>query len=79
MNTVLKSDFIMWAFTKLAGDQMLSFVGVPQELQQNMTAQEREDVNRLIEMILPVSERHEGIMQDAINHENRQRLPLENI
>ncbi len=79
MNTVLKSDFIMWAFTKVAGDQMLSFVGVPQELQQNMTMQEREDANRLVEMILPVSQRHAGIMNDAINHQNRQRMPLENI
>jgi 2-hydroxy-6-oxonona-2,4-dienedioate hydrolase len=79
MNTVLKSDFIMWAFTKVAGDQMLSFVGVPQELQQNMTMQEREDANRLIEMILPVSQRHAGIINDATNHQNRQRLPLENI
>jgi 2-hydroxy-6-oxonona-2,4-dienedioate hydrolase len=79
MNTVLKSDFIMWAFTKVAGDQMLSFIGVPQQLQQNMTVQEREDANRLIEMILPVSQRHTGIMNDALNHQNRQRLPLENI
>src|SRR5215204_829111 len=79
MNTVLKSDFIMWVFTKVVGDQMLSFIGVPQELQQNMTMQEREDANRLIEMIQPVSQRHAGIMNDAFNHQNRQRLPLENI
>jgi 2-hydroxy-6-oxonona-2,4-dienedioate hydrolase len=44
-----------------------------------MTMQEREDANRLIEMILPVSQRHAGIMNDATNHQNRQRLPLENI
>lgn len=50
MNTVLNSDFIMWGFTKVAGDQMLSFVGVPQKLQQNMTVQEREDANELIQI-----------------------------
>jgi 2-hydroxy-6-oxonona-2,4-dienedioate hydrolase len=79
MDTVLKSDFIMWAFTKIAGDQMLNFVGVPQNLQQSMTSQEREDAERLIDMILPVSQRYEGIRQDAINHENRRQLPLESI
>jgi 2-hydroxy-6-oxonona-2,4-dienedioate hydrolase len=79
MNTVLKSDFIMWAFTKVASDQMLSFVGVPQELQQNMTVQEREDANQIIQMILPVSQRYEGIKNDAINHQNRHRLALEDI
>ena len=79
MNTVLKSDFIMWAFIKIAGDQMLAFLGVPSELQKQMTPKEREDANQLIQMILPVSQRYEGIRQDAVNHENRRQLPLQNI
>jgi hypothetical protein len=37
MNTVLKSDFIMWTFTKVAKDQMLSFLGATPELQKIMT------------------------------------------
>jgi 2-hydroxy-6-oxonona-2,4-dienedioate hydrolase len=79
MNTVLRSDFMMWAVTKMAGDQMISFLGVPAELQQIMTPKERENTERLIQMIQPVSQRYEGIMQDAENHQNRQRVALEQI
>jgi 2-hydroxy-6-oxonona-2,4-dienedioate hydrolase len=79
MNTVLRSDFMMWAVTKLAGDQMISFLGVPSELQQSMTPKERENVEGLIQMIQPVSQRYEGIRQDAENHQNRQRVALEQI
>jgi 2-hydroxy-6-oxonona-2,4-dienedioate hydrolase len=79
MNTVLRSDFMMWVITKLAGDQMISFLGVPAELQQSMTPKERENTERLIQMIQPVSQRYEGIKQDAENHQNRQRIALEQI
>jgi 2-hydroxy-6-oxonona-2,4-dienedioate hydrolase len=79
MNTVLKSDFAMWSITKAAGDQMISFIGVPKELQQKMTPEEREGADQLIQMIQPVSERYEGIKNDAINHQNRHRLALEDI
>jgi 2-hydroxy-6-oxonona-2,4-dienedioate hydrolase len=79
MKTVLRSDFVMWVITKLAGDQMISFLGVPSELQQSMTPKERENTERLIQMIQPVSQRYEGIKQDAENHQNRQRIALEQI
>ncbi len=78
-NTVLKSDVIMWAFLKVAGDQMLSYVGVPEELQKTMTPQERADADELIGTILPVSQRFMGIMNDETNHQNRHRLALEDI
>lgn len=79
MNAVLRSDFMMWVVTRLAGDQMISFLGVPSELQQSMTPKERENAERLIQMIQPVSQRYEGIKQDAENHQNRQRIVLEQI
>jgi pimeloyl-ACP methyl ester carboxylesterase len=79
MNTVLRSDFMMWTITKLAGDQMISFLGVPAELQQSMTPKERENTERLIQLIQPVSQRYEGIKQDAENHQNRKRVALEQI
>jgi pimeloyl-ACP methyl ester carboxylesterase len=79
MHTVLKSDFIMWTFTRVAGDQMFTFIGVPKELQQKMTPQEREEANQLVQMILPVSQRYEGINHDTINQQNLQRMALEDI
>jgi 2-hydroxy-6-oxonona-2,4-dienedioate hydrolase len=78
-NSVLKSDFIMWVFMKVAGNQMLSYVGAPEELQKTMTPQEKADARQLIEMILPVSQRSIGIMNDEANHQNRHRLALEEI
>ena len=79
MNTVLKSDFIMWTFTKVAKDQMLSFLGATPELQKIMTSDERKQVDELMTMIFPVSERQEGIINDGANSQSLQRYALESI
>ena len=79
MNTVLKSDFIMWTFTKVAKDQMLSFLGATPELQKIMTPDEQKQVDELMTMIFPVSERQAGIINDGINHQKLERYPLESI
>lgn len=79
MNTVLKSDFIMWTFTKVAKDQMVSFLGATPELQKTMTPNEQKQVDELMTMIFPVSERQAGIINDGINHQKLERYPLENI
>jgi hypothetical protein len=79
MNVVLKSDFIMWAFMKLAPSVMVSFLGVPEDLQSRMTPEQRARVEELMQMILPVSQRQGGIMNDAVNSGARGRYPLEEI
>lgn len=79
MNTVLRSDFIMWTFTKVVKDQMLLFLGATPELQKTMTPDERKQVDELMTMIFPVSERQAGIINDGINHQKLERYPLENI
>jgi pimeloyl-ACP methyl ester carboxylesterase len=79
MNTVLKSDFIMWTFTKVAKDQMVSFLGATPELQKTMTPDEQKQVDELMTMIFPVSERQAGIVNEGINHQKLERYPLENI
>jgi 2-hydroxy-6-oxonona-2,4-dienedioate hydrolase len=79
MNTVLKSDFIMWTFTKVAKDQMLSFLGATPELQKKMTPYEQREVSELIKLIFPVSERQAGIINDGANSKNLQRYAVENI
>lgn len=79
MNTVLKSDFIMWTFTKIAKDQMLSFLGATPELQKKMTPDEQRGVSELIRLIFPVSERQAGIINDGANSKNLQRYAVENI
>ncbi len=79
MNTVLKSDFIMWTFTKVAKDQMVSFLGATPELQKTMTPNEQKQVDELMTMIFPVSERRAGIINEGINHQKLERYPLESI
>lgn len=78
-NTVMRSDFIMWVFTKVAYSQLLTYVGVPEDLQRSMTAQERDEAQRLVVAILPVSQRYEGGVQETVNMANKHRLPLESI
>lgn len=79
INTVLKSDFIMWTFTKVAKDQMLSFLGATPELQKIMTPKEQREVAELMNLIFPVSKRQAGIINDGANSQNLQRYALENI
>src|SRR5215212_4796448 len=79
MNTVLKSDFIMWTFTNVAKDQMVSFLGATPQLHKIMTPDEHKQVDELMRMIFPVSERQAGIVNEGINHQKLERYPLENI
>jgi pimeloyl-ACP methyl ester carboxylesterase len=79
MNTVLRSDFAMWTLTKVAREQMISILGVPSELQKAMTAPEQREMNEIMMIVLPVSERHAGIVSDGINHYKLERYALESI
>ena len=78
-NVVLRSDFVMWAFMKLAGDEMASFIGVSKELQQGLTPEDRANIAETLDSIQPVSQRYRGIMKDEANHRARTRGDLERI
>jgi pimeloyl-ACP methyl ester carboxylesterase len=78
-NTVMRSDFAMWIFTKVAYSQLLTYVGVPENLQEKMTAPEKDDAKKLMDAILPVSQKVDGGMQLAVDMANKEQLPLESI
>jgi pimeloyl-ACP methyl ester carboxylesterase len=78
-NTVMRSDFIMWLFMKVAYGQLLTYVGVPENLQQQMTAEEKDDAQKLMDAILPVSQKIDGGTQLAVDMPTLERLPLESI
>ena len=61
MNVVLRSDFTMWAFIKIAGDEFISFIGVSKELQQNLSAEDKANIAETVSSILPVSQRYQGL------------------
>jgi hypothetical protein len=69
----------MWAFMKLAPGAMTTFLGVPEALQATMTPAQRARVAELTAMILPVSQRQAGIVNDAANSASLGRYPLEEI
>jgi pimeloyl-ACP methyl ester carboxylesterase len=79
LNVVLKSDFVMWAFMKIAPQVMQEFVGVPKDLQAIMTSEQRGRVDELIALIQPVSQRQGGIVNDAANSNSLVRYPLEDV
>jgi 2-hydroxy-6-oxonona-2,4-dienedioate hydrolase len=78
-NIVMRSDFAMWVFTKVAYGQLLTYVGVPESLQEKMTEQEKNDAKKLMDAILPVSQKVDGGTQEAANMANKERLALESI
>ncbi len=79
MDVVLRSDFLMWAFMKVAGSDMAAFIGVPKELQQNLSVEDKTNIAETLNGILPVSQRYRGILKEAANHAARQRDPVERI
>lgn len=78
-NVVLRSDFALWSFIKLARREMITFLGVPRPLQPTMTAAEEAGVDELMQTILPVSRRRAGIVNDGNNSRALGRYPLEQI
>ena len=78
-NTVMRSDFAMWIFMKVAYSQLLTYVGVPESLQEKMTPKEKVDAKKLMDAILPVSQKVDGGIQEAVNMANMERLALESI
>jgi pimeloyl-ACP methyl ester carboxylesterase len=79
MKVVLKSDFVIWAFMKLFKGMMFSFIGVPKELQQDLSEEDNKGITDVMKTILPVSQRYPGIMNDGINSGALERYELERI
>jgi len=78
-SVAFKSDFVMWAFNKLAPASLEKFLGVPPALASTMSEQDRTRVAEVRDLILPVSRRIDGIMNDGLNVEAMERYPLEQI
>jgi 2-hydroxy-6-oxonona-2,4-dienedioate hydrolase len=63
-DTALRSDFLFWAATKLARPTMVgSILATPPEVLKSADAGEQARVTRLLEHILPVSQRRKGLVK----------------
>ena len=80
MMRMLGSDFLFWAALHVARDAMTKVVlATPPELLTSASAQERARVNAMLDHILPVSARAEGLRSDTAVGKHLASLPLETI
>lgn len=66
MMWVFGSDFLFWAASRMARNQVIKVVlATPPELLNTATSSERARVNAMVDNILPVSSRREGLRSDT--------------
>ena len=79
-NTALRSDFLFWAAIKLARDTVIrAILATPPELIKNAAADERARIQRILDLILPVSARRLGLINDGAICSTLPRYDLERI
>jgi 2-hydroxy-6-oxonona-2,4-dienedioate hydrolase len=80
LNTLVGSDFAFWAALQVARDQVIKRVlATPPELVANANPAERARVEAMLESILPVSARADGLRNETKIAKDLQPLPLEKI
>lgn len=78
--TALRSDFLFWSATKLAHDAVIrAILATPPELVKNASADEQARIQRVLDLILPVSARRRGLIKDANICSTLPRYELEQI
>jgi 2-hydroxy-6-oxonona-2,4-dienedioate hydrolase len=78
MMQALASDFLFWAATHLARDQMVNTVlATPPDLINTASAKEQARVDAILDNILPVSSRAEGLRSDTVAGKHLKPAALE--
>ncbi len=77
---VIGSDFLFWAALHVARDQVIKLVlATPPELLLNASAQERARIDAMLDGILPVSLRIEGLRSDTAASKRLASSPLTSV
>lgn len=80
MMRLLGSDFLFWAATQVARDQVTKVVlATPPELLAGASPQERARVNAMVDNILPVSARAAGLRSDTAAGKHLAPAPLDTL
>lgn len=66
IQTIQKSDFSYWLFTKAFKSQILSLVGIPSDDYKKFTPEQKELANELLDVMHPMSLRHKGTIIDGL-------------
>ena len=79
-DTALRSDFAFWLATKLAPKTLMrAILATPPEVMNSADIDERARVQQILHNILPVSERRQGLLNDAAVVSSLPRYELERI
>jgi 2-hydroxy-6-oxonona-2,4-dienedioate hydrolase len=77
---VLKSDLLFWLLLKTARPLLVkTILGTPPEVVEHASAEEQRRAHALLEQILPVSERQQGLLNDGAIGTSIERFELEKI
>jgi pimeloyl-ACP methyl ester carboxylesterase len=80
MMRLIGSDLLFWAALHVARDQVLKVVlATPPELLATASSKERARVNAMLDNILPVSARAEGLLSDSTVGKHLAPSPLESV
>jgi 2-hydroxy-6-oxonona-2,4-dienedioate hydrolase len=80
MMRLIGSDFLFWAALHIARDQVIGLVlATPPELLTTASPRERARVNAMLDNILPVSIRAEGLRSDSAVGKHLTPAPIESI
>ena len=76
----VRSDFLYWAVMKATPDVVVkTILATPPDIVERADAAERTRVEQMMQRILPVRERHAGLLNDAALAASLQRYELERI
>ena len=66
IQTIQKSDFAYWFFTKALKSQILSLIGIPSEDYKKFSPEQKELANELLDVMHPMSLRRKGTLTDGL-------------
>jgi 2-hydroxy-6-oxonona-2,4-dienedioate hydrolase len=79
-DTALKWDFPLWGASKVARRPLIrTMLGTPPELLDDLPAAERERVERMLDLVLPVTARRAGLLNDGVVTTTLERYELEAV
>ncbi len=80
MNTTLRSDFLFWAASKLAPDVLMrTILATPVDVFRKASKDERERAMEVVQHILPISPRAQGLQNEIAVASALSRYELERI
>ncbi len=70
IQTIQKSDFTYWLFTKAFKTQILSLIGIPADDYKKFTGEQKELASELLDVMHPMSLRYKGTVTDGLIIQN---------